>query len=204
MARQRQGCSSGRQRWPSGSRTASESWFARALVNRLWAELVGQGFYEPVDDLGPDRKPSAPQSVELLSQEFAHQGYDVKWLMRTIMATDTYQRESRSQREDATTLFVANCPQPLRADQVFNALATALAIDESQLTPPGGPMGPAAAGPARSARRIRSHVRLRSQRSTRRNRRINSAGSVDDELAAVIARDQRQDPEYRSRKTLGR
>lgn len=31
-------------------------WFAVAAVNRMWSELVGAGFYEPVDDVGPDRK----------------------------------------------------------------------------------------------------------------------------------------------------
>ncbi|MCH7727740.1 MAG: DUF1549 domain-containing protein, partial [Planctomycetes bacterium] len=28
----------------------SNPWFAKALVNRMWAELCGEGFYEPVDD----------------------------------------------------------------------------------------------------------------------------------------------------------
>ena len=42
-------------------------WFAKALVNRLWAELVGEGFYEPIDDIGPDRKPTAPKTLELLA-----------------------------------------------------------------------------------------------------------------------------------------
>ena len=28
-------------------------WFATAFVNRMWAELVGEGFYEPIDDIGP-------------------------------------------------------------------------------------------------------------------------------------------------------
>ena len=42
-------------------------WFATALVNRLWAELVGEGFYEPVDDMGPDRDPIAPKTIEYLA-----------------------------------------------------------------------------------------------------------------------------------------
>ena len=42
-------------------------WFARAMVNRLWSELVGEGFYEPVDDIGPDRECSAPRTLDLLS-----------------------------------------------------------------------------------------------------------------------------------------
>ena len=32
-----------------------DSWFVKAFVNRIWAELIGEGFYEPIDDLGPDR-----------------------------------------------------------------------------------------------------------------------------------------------------
>jgi hypothetical protein len=130
----------------------SNPWFARAFVNRMWAELVGHGFYEPVDDLGPDRTPTAPQTMELLSQEFASHHYDVKWLLRTIMATEAYQRASRSSSETGPTTFAANCPQPLRADQVFSALAAALAIDESQFNPPGGPQGPAAQRFARGPR----------------------------------------------------
>jgi Protein of unknown function (DUF1553) len=112
-------------------------WFARALVNRLWAELVGQGFYEPIDDLGPDRQATAPQTLEMLASAFVDHGYDLRWLMRSIMATTAYQRETRSRRDDATAAFAANCPQPLRADQVFNALTAALALDESQFASPG-------------------------------------------------------------------
>ncbi len=38
--------------------TAPEDvYFSQAFVNRLWAELVGRGFAEPVDDMGPDHKP---------------------------------------------------------------------------------------------------------------------------------------------------
>jgi len=129
-----------------------DPWFARAFVNRVWAELVGQGFYEPVDDLGPDRTATAPQTLDLLATNFARNGYDLKWLLRTIMASDTYQHESRSRREDAAAPFAANCPQPLRGDQIFDAVASALAIDEAALSPPGG------GGPGRLMRGPRGEV----------------------------------------------
>jgi Protein of unknown function (DUF1553)/Protein of unknown function (DUF1549) len=110
-------------------------WFAKAAVNRMWAELVGEGFYEPIDDLGPDRKASAPQTIALLADKFRESGYDVKWLVETICATDAYQRASRPRRAAGEGLpFAANVPQPLRADQLFNAVASALDLDE---TPPG-------------------------------------------------------------------
>lgn len=105
-------------------------WFATALVNRLWAELVGEGFYEPIDDMGPDRSPTGPKAVEFLSRSFAESDYDVKWLFRVICATEAYQRESRPRREAGGTPFVANVAQPLRSDQLFNALLTAADISE--------------------------------------------------------------------------
>ena len=52
-------------------------WFARALVNRLWSELVGEGVYEPVDDIGPDRECSAPRTLDLLASQFAEQQYNI-------------------------------------------------------------------------------------------------------------------------------
>jgi Protein of unknown function (DUF1549)/Protein of unknown function (DUF1553) len=109
-------------------------WFATALVNRVWGELVGEGFYEPIDDMGPDRQPSAPKAVELLSREFAASGYDIKWLFRTICATQAYQRESRPRRETNGVPFAANVAQPLRSDQLFNALMSVLEIPETEAT----------------------------------------------------------------------
>jgi Protein of unknown function (DUF1553)/Protein of unknown function (DUF1549) len=121
-------------------------WFGRAFVNRIWAELIGQGFYDPIDDMGPDRTPTAPRTLDLLTEGFVAQDYNIKWLLRTIMGTETYQRHSRSRRDDTTAAVADSCPQPLRADQIYNALVAALAIDEDQLGPP------AMTGPQRALR----------------------------------------------------
>ena len=56
--------------------------FAKAYVNRMWSELAGRGFYEPVDDIGPDRKCSAPRMLDYLAERFAASHYDAKWLLR--------------------------------------------------------------------------------------------------------------------------
>jgi hypothetical protein len=103
-------------------------WFAEAIVNRLWAELVGEGFYEPIDDLGPDHPAMAPKTVKLLAADFRASGYDLKWLFETICATEAYQRESRPRRESDGTPFAANVPQPLRADQLYNSLLSAMDV----------------------------------------------------------------------------
>lgn len=109
--------------------TAKENpWFAKALVNRLWGELVGTGFVEPIDDLGPNRSALAPEAFDYLAGQFAAHDYDMRWLFETIAATETYQRASRT-RAEADALAAA-CPQRLRSDQIFSNLARGLDLAE--------------------------------------------------------------------------
>jgi hypothetical protein len=107
-----------------------DHWFAKAFVNRMWSELVGHGFYEPVDDIGPDRKCMAPHTLDFLADRFAASHYDIKWLFRVITATEAYQRESRSREAGESAPFASNCPQRLRGDQLYNALLEVLGIKE--------------------------------------------------------------------------
>jgi hypothetical protein len=124
---------------------AKNPWFAKAFVNRIWAELVGEGFYEPVDDLGPDRKCSAPAAMEALAGQFAARQFDVKWLFQTIVATAAYQRESRPRRNPDQIPFTANCSQRLRSDQIYDALYSALGGGAAAMSGPrqrpAGPYG---------------------------------------------------------------
>ncbi len=105
-------------------------WFAKAVVNRLWSELVGEGFYEPVDDIGPERECHAPATIHLLSEQFVASGHDLKWLVATIVATDAYQRPSQPRRNPDESPFAANVPQRLRADQLYSNLVAALGLPD--------------------------------------------------------------------------
>ena len=111
----------------------SSEWFAKAYVNRMWAELVGEGFYEPVDDIGPDRTPNGGAAMEYLSEQFAANGYNPKWLVRVIVSTEAYQRECRPRRLPNAVPFTANVAQPLRGDQLFNSMLTTLELDEETI-----------------------------------------------------------------------
>ena len=120
-------------KWLTGN-----EWFAVAAVNRVWAELVGEGFYEPVDDIGPDREARAPETMKLLAAGFRRSGYDMKWLIETICATEAYQRQSRPRRAGETRVpFAASVPQPLRADQLYNAVLSALDLSDEEPTERG-------------------------------------------------------------------
>jgi hypothetical protein len=107
-------------------------YFAQAFVNRMWSELTGEGFYEPVDDMGPDRTAVAPQTLDYLGKEFADSGYDIKWLFQAIMATDLYQTPSAPRRGPDDPPMQHNVAQRLRADVLFDNLLVALEASEPQ------------------------------------------------------------------------
>lgn len=104
-------------------------WFAKALVNRVWYVLMGEGFYSPVDDMGPERTAKAPGVIEALAADFQKSGYDMQWLFRTILNSRAYQREVRSTFTAAgRTPFACVCPSRLRSDQILDSLAQVLEI----------------------------------------------------------------------------
>lgn len=107
-------------------------WFAKAFVNRMWGSLLGEGFYMPIDDIGPDRTCSHPAALEVLSRGFAASKYDIHWLFRTITSTDAYQRQVRT-RNPAETIpaFAAAVPTRLRADHLYDSLIRVLGINDA-------------------------------------------------------------------------
>ncbi|MCY2966856.1 MAG: DUF1549 domain-containing protein [Planctomycetota bacterium] len=114
-------------------------WFARAFVNRMWAQLLGEGFSMPVDDMGPERTPRSPEVLDALSQGFVASGYDVKWLLRTIAATQAYQRQIRPKSvKENPPAFAAAMATRLRADQLYDAITRVLGLEDLG-TVPGRP-----------------------------------------------------------------
>jgi hypothetical protein len=130
--------------------TPENPWFAKAFVNRIWAELNGAGFTMPIDDMGPEREAQHPAALELLANSFVASGYDIRWLFRTIALTETYQRQLRSPdtTQEDPLRFAAAVPTRLRADQVYVALQDILGL------PAGGFSGRGPAGPGGAAPRI--------------------------------------------------
>ena len=103
--------------------------FARATVNRFWALLFGKPLVDPVDDI-PITGPY-PAGLEILAEDFAKHDYDVKRLLRLIVASEAFQRDSRiddeaievtSKHEEALAVFPMT---PLRPEQVAASLLQA-------------------------------------------------------------------------------
>jgi hypothetical protein len=70
-------------------------YFARAFANRLWFYLFARGIVNPVDDFRELNPPSHPGLLNLLANEFADSGFDVKHLVRCVCNSEAYQRTSR-------------------------------------------------------------------------------------------------------------
>src|SRR5581483_5349792 len=70
-------------------------YFARAIVNRVWAHYFGRGIVDPPDNLSPFNPASHPELLKELCAQFIKNGYDLKWLHRTILTSRTYQQSSQ-------------------------------------------------------------------------------------------------------------
>jgi hypothetical protein len=94
-------------RLSSGRRTAFARWvtspenplFARVMVNRVWQHHFGTGIVATPDNLGlSGAKPSHPELLDFLADEFRRTGWSVKALHRLIVTSAVY-RQSSSHRE---------------------------------------------------------------------------------------------------------
>jgi hypothetical protein len=74
--------------------------FARVEVNRLWAWTWGRGIIEPVDDFRASNPPANPELLDWLEAEFHRSGFDRRHIVRLILLSRTYQRDSLATKEN--------------------------------------------------------------------------------------------------------
>jgi len=68
---------------------------ARVFVNRLWKILFGNGLAQPLDDIGSQgSRPIHPELLDWLAIEFMESGWDVKHMVKLLVASGTYQQSS--------------------------------------------------------------------------------------------------------------
>ncbi|MDX1948763.1 MAG: DUF1549 domain-containing protein [Pirellulaceae bacterium] len=101
--------------------------FRRSLVNRVWKELLGRGFVEPVDQMHAGNPPTHPAVLELLASDLADHDYELRHLLSGIMHSETYLRSSRweqGERPDDAQFAVAIL-RPLSGQQMAWSLLIA-------------------------------------------------------------------------------
>ena len=107
------------------------SYFARAIVNRLWAHYFNVGIVDPPDDFNMANPPSNKALLDYLASEFVAQGYDLRWLHREITNSRTYQlswQPNDTNREDERN-FSHAVLRRLPAEATIDAILQATAGD---------------------------------------------------------------------------
>jgi hypothetical protein len=99
--------------------------FARAMANRLWGYLFGVGIVDPVDDFNEKNPPSHPELLDELARAFASSGFDVKYLLKAMVLSEAYQRDSTAtDKGQQDVRSYARFPvQGLTPEQLFDSLA---------------------------------------------------------------------------------
>ncbi len=112
-------------------------WFARNLVNRVWAWLLGRGIIHEPDDIRADNPPSNPELLALLEREFIASKYDLKQLCRLILNSQTYQLASipQSEKPGAAANFAAYPLRRLDAEVLIDALNQITSTTEKYSSP---------------------------------------------------------------------
>jgi hypothetical protein len=70
--------------------------FARTMVNRLWAMMLGRGLVHPLELDHSNNPASHPEVLDLLTEEFIAHNFSTNWLLQELALTKTYQLSSET------------------------------------------------------------------------------------------------------------
>lgn len=115
-------------------------YFARVIVNRVWADLMGRGLVEPVDDLRATNPPSNAPLLAALADDFRRNGHDLKKLIRTIMTSSAYALSSRPTERNLADVrnHSRYYRQRLRAEVLLDAVSDITGVPETFAAMPPG------------------------------------------------------------------
>jgi hypothetical protein len=107
-------------------------YFARNVVNRYWAHFMGRGIIDPPDDVRATNPPTNPELLDALTQNFAESKFDLKKLIRTIVASRVYQisskpNETNDKDEQNYSRYLF---KRLEAEVALDAISQALGVPE--------------------------------------------------------------------------
>ena len=115
-------------------------YFAQVISNRIWADLMGRGLVEPIDDLRATNPPSNGPLLEALADELRLHEFNLKELIRAITTSYVYGLSSLpSARNVADTRnYSRHYRQRLRAEVLLDAVTEITGVPDSfSAMPPG-------------------------------------------------------------------
>jgi hypothetical protein len=116
------------------------SLFSRTIVNRVWANFMGRGLVDPVDDVRAANPSSNEELFAALTKDFVEHGYDVQRLIRMILNSSVYQLSSEANATNqADNMFYSkHIIRRLPAEVILDAMSQ---VTGSPAVFPGYPAG---------------------------------------------------------------
>ncbi len=107
--------------------TAKENpYFAKALANRVWSQLMGRGFVQPVDDLSEKNIPTHPVLLTAIEKGLIEHKFDMKWVLREIVSSEAYQVGDTGPETDALPKYYDRARvRALTAEELMASLGVA-------------------------------------------------------------------------------
>jgi len=113
--------------------TKANADFARNGANRLWFLLLGRGLVHPLDLHHSGNPASHPELLDELAREFAEHNFDIKFLLREIALSGTYQRSSvlpaGTKEAPHAKYFAVALERRLSAEQLLQSVLVATGAD---------------------------------------------------------------------------
>ena len=109
------------------------NYFAEVIVNRIWADLMGRGLVEPVDDLRVTNPPSNGPLLKALAQHLREQGFDLKKLIATITKSHVYSLSTvpTDRNISDTRNYSRYYRQRLRAEVLLDAITDITEVSDT-------------------------------------------------------------------------
>lgn len=121
--------------------TSSENeFFAQVFANRVWADLMGLGLVEPVDDFRATNPASNQPLLTALGNHFRDSGYSLSELIRVITASQVYQLSSLPNENNIsdTRNYSRHYRHRLRAEVLLDGVVGITGIPQKfEAMPPG-------------------------------------------------------------------
>jgi hypothetical protein len=109
---------------------AENKLFTHNIANRLWWLMMGRGLVHPLDLHHAGNPASHPELLDLLASDLAAHQFDMRWLLKEIALSQTYQRSSIAADEAAAEAppqsYRVTLEKPLSSEQMLASVRQAL------------------------------------------------------------------------------
>ena len=109
---------------------AENPYFSRAIANRIWANFMGIGLVDKVDDLRVTNPASNEDLLSALASYLSKNQFDVKALIRLILESETYQRSSEPNgiNGSESKFYSRYYPRRLMAEVMLDAFSQVTSV----------------------------------------------------------------------------